>query len=689
MKYINPFNQLYVTERIAEDTFVELFSPVVVPHISSLFQRGNVVLKGSQGTGKSMLLSLLSPKTLLAYKKKEVPFCAPSAHKFIGAEINLSQCGILEIGQRRIPGGDDDSLLYARVFADYFNFWVIKEIIASVKLIGINSAFFDDYVNVRNFDDFAKNLAQKDCWSNYLDGISSLDFLEQKIKKRLLDYYAFHQFNIDEFPKDIMETKTSINEPIKETILSLIETNVISPETLILINIDQYETLNGCIVATKEIGEIYKQTIHKALGSRDPVVSYKIGTRPYGWNVNELTLLGSRNKIEEGRDYTTIDLGEMFRKNENSKSWLFARFAEDVFERRIKYYLCENESSSSASNRKGERKSQLDIFLGKGYTDFELAKSQYAGRSEASSVFKFPEKMPTAWRNLITTTFSGDPLKAKLMFAWMMQKSHRKTLNYQSGITLSEIKEREPWEKVYWKKERIRQALMQLASACRQRMLWAGKDNVIMLCANSILVFLSLCQHIWDTNYRAKSYTSKNKLDSEDDPYLLKTIENVIQSLAIESTSKQWYEKILEHPEGNNRQRFIAKLGTFFRSGLLCDIPMSYPGANGFSLDETAFLQNEKVKRFLYDAVDYEALIVFPHTTKSSDKKKRLKFYLNTILSPYLQLPEARQKEPLYIQVSDVESWIDNATEKNTEFSLSCKIATKIPADVIQTEFGF
>src|SRR5690348_12282073 len=58
---INPFQQLYFSDDTqTETTFVELFSQEVLQAaINPLFQGGNVVLSGSQGCGKTMILSLL------------------------------------------------------------------------------------------------------------------------------------------------------------------------------------------------------------------------------------------------------------------------------------------------------------------------------------------------------------------------------------------------------------------------------------------------------------------------------------------------------------------------------------------------------------------------------------------------------------------------------------------------------
>ena len=56
---INPFFELYVGDRLSSSEFVNIFSPFLVEHAEALFLPGNVVVKGVQGSGKSMLLKLV------------------------------------------------------------------------------------------------------------------------------------------------------------------------------------------------------------------------------------------------------------------------------------------------------------------------------------------------------------------------------------------------------------------------------------------------------------------------------------------------------------------------------------------------------------------------------------------------------------------------------------------------------
>ena len=73
-------------------------------------------------------------------------------------------------------------------------------------------------------------------------------------------------------------------------------------------------------------------------------------------------------------------------------------------------------------------------------------------------------------------------------------------------------------EKIWWKKERIELALVQIAGRCQQRPLWSGFCELIALSGGNILTFLSICQFIWDTqNQIGKEERSPTGL-SEIDP---------------------------------------------------------------------------------------------------------------------------------------------------------------------------
>ena len=124
---INPFMHQYIGELASPEEFVRLFSPVLVKNFLSLFQKGNIVLRGTQGSGKSMLLNLLKPEIIAAYyRDADSVYPLPkSLRRFISAGINLTRSDAVSIGQRPIEGNEkDDNQAFPHYFADFINYWV-------------------------------------------------------------------------------------------------------------------------------------------------------------------------------------------------------------------------------------------------------------------------------------------------------------------------------------------------------------------------------------------------------------------------------------------------------------------------------------------------------------------------------------------------------------------------------------
>jgi hypothetical protein len=136
-----------------------------------------------------------------------------------------------------------------------------------------------------------------------------------------------------------------------------------------------------------------------------------------------------------------------------------------------------------------------------------------------------------------------------------------------------------------------------------------------------------------------------------------------IQAVGIQETSTLWFEKVSEEPGGNTRQRFITRVATLMQRNMHEDLPLSYPGHNGFSLNIEEYDNASDVRSFLQEAVAYGVLLDFPHTTKSRDRKPRRKWYFNPIFSPHFRLPHIHTKEPIYVTVGEVRKWIRDAQE--------------------------
>ena len=655
----NPFHDLYLSEAISEDDLVRFFSPIIVEHSGVVFEPGNVIVRGLQGTGKTMLLNLLRPELRLAYRRANVPFpIPPRASQFIGAGINLRKCGILEFAQlidRGITNKEFQEL--ALFFADFFNYWVVSDLIESVcvfyeagdsdlhKEIGLKG-------NRGSLDDFARKLSAADCWFGALNGVEDLNSLRAKINDRIGNYRRYLNLNVDELPSSITDTKTVIGDPILKAVDALRQTNVIDEKTKIFVRIDQYEQLTTLNVLGTQYGTICQELIHKALGARDGRVSYRIGTRTHGWDERP-AIYRTNDVLERKRDFDIHDMDEIFRRRENRATWRFPEFAQDIFLRRIK----------GSEYVVGSTVPSMAAVLGKSLAAIARADA-YVSNPESrrrlidAAVSGLPLETPKIWIEYVKQLSADDILSAWLTCAWIRQKIVPK-----KGAISKAPPPRDgalPWvEKPYWQKERVQLALMQLASANRQAPMWSGEGDVLSLSDGQILLFLFIVQHIWDAWLRDRR---SEKSDDFGFP-----IRQEVQSQGVREASSEWRSKQTEGPNAFKRKTFVDALGERLYVGLTNDKAMSNPGANGFSIENGDLLANIEVRDFLMDAVSYGDLVQAEHTSKKKGER-RTKYYLTPILSPYFRIPSVHTKEPEYVTAKDILGWM-----QGTSAALSAK----------------
>jgi hypothetical protein len=638
-KKINPFHELYVTESIGDDAFVRLFSNVLVDHALALFKPGNVILKGLPGTGKSMMLSLLKPSIRLAYKRANQPFPIPNKFaKFIGAGINLIRSSVSDFGQRPISEEGEINLNELAVyFGDFLNYWIVKDILDSIEYLEFD--FSEDLginLSEENKNSFANNLKKDDVWFGFLEEANSYEELKAILRKRIISYRSFFNYNSDKISDEIIRSKTAVGSPIAVTANYLRESGIISNDTQIFIQIDQYEELVWLDNSIQGLGSTYQSVIHKLLAMRDASISFRIGTRPFAWNDQAQSILGTTASIEAFRNYVLISIDDVLRRPENIKTYIFPNFAEDIFTKRLK------ESGYNFENRRNVRSTISEVF-GDGMSPTEKA-LKYMANSKERAIEIDPE-WPESWTVFLKELASRDPLSARLGEAWARQSQKKNII--QNPPTKAPY----PWdEKKYWKKERIDQALIQLASRNRQQLIWEGRDDILKLSGGNILAFLSLCQQIWEVWMRDTGKKSPNNT--------LPKLDTSIQTLGILETSSKWYESISTVKGGKNRKSFISYVGTKLYKKLVDDSKMSYPGHNGFSVKSSDLEKAKDIDLFLKDSSDYGDLQVRPHTTKNKAGESRTKWYLNPIFSPRFKLPVSHTKEPYYISLDDLSDWL-------------------------------
>lgn len=642
----NPFVDLYVTESISADTFVKVFSTALLDEADTLalYQPGNVILIGLQGSGKTALLNLLKPEVLIAYRRANVPWPLPErCARFISAGINLSKSGAMDFGQRPIePNMASEDRRYALYFADFLNYWIVDDLLQSLETLTNATEekipeFLGLKVSNKTLDNFASDLAKNRCWLGALSAPKDYSALREELDKRILEYRNFLNYNTDQLPASLKRTKTSVGEPISVTV-ELLRKHKILPEDLpVLIRIDQFEDLMGLEEVTDQKLRVeYRAVVFKMLGTRDSRLSYRVGARPYAVQ-QDFRMLGTSSVIEELRNYTIVDIDHILRRKEHSRG-IFPKFIEDVFSKRL---------IEGGYEPPPNVKSLISYVFGKKPRPEDRALN-YAKES-VDGVIDRDSNWPVDAAKFLSDLARSNPISAKLGEAWLRQKL-RKTLN--TGFDISQCEWESPKRK-WWKKERIEQALLQIAAARNQRMVWAGDTDILSLSGGNILVFLSICQLIWAEHLRSGAATTSEVPEIHS---------KILQDLGIQQASEYWYRKLRADPNGgDDRHRFVGVLAGELRVSLRNDKRMSYPGANGFSLSDRDAEKDKEVSLFLDLCTAYGALTVSRHTPKVSSRGQSKKWYLFPILSPYFQLPVAHTKEPVYSNTDQIRKWLEKA----------------------------
>ena len=668
MKAVNPFHSLYITEKISPEEYVGVMSPLLVPHSNKLFISGNVVIQGTQGSGKTTLLALLKPEIRIAYIRAREKFPVENQFSnYISPGINLLNSGILDFGKRPIHKNKDyEEETFPLFFADFFNYYLCIDLFESINKIS-SLPYINLNLSGERLMDFVRFIKNEDCWFGYLSDINTFSDLTNKLAFRKSIYRKFHQFNIHEIPQTIIETKTSIGEPISRIARALKKFEIIPNNTEIYIRVDQIETTLESDGLRESLGEKYRRMLNSALVKRDPSISYKIGSRTYAWK-RELRTYNSNETIEENRSYTLLDVDEMLRRRENSSSHIFPQFARDIFTRRLKHYKLVDKQATNDTIFKQ--------ILGKSPENEDIAR-QYCNTIHPKSI-KLPSDLPQSIHALIQKIYKKNPLEGILATAWCLQGKKQPNYMKLNTTLYQDDTSTAPWNKKWWRKERLRLALMQLASNHNQSIIWGGSEEVMELGKDGVLCFLSLCQHIWGTYLRTfepARFSNDDSINSSQ----VETIPISVQTLGIVSASKQWVDKIDELPGGSERRHVVEALGRWFRNKLLKDIKMTYPGHTGFSLKNSDFETDTRVKIFLQNATDYGILREVPHTSKEYNAPPRKKWYFNSIYYPFLKLYEARIKEPYYANLAFINAFLDGKEYSIKEDNITRTLLDGLP----------
>lgn len=668
----NPFQTLYVTERVNELDFPAIFSPTLIPLVLQLFQPGNVMLSGTQGTGKSMLLALLDSNIRLAFWENEsnafpveAEFC-----NFIGANINLSANKVLKFNERKFSSETEENIARSKaVFSDYFNCWIVRDLFQSIQILQSRASAkrlkeCGLSPNVKSLDLAIRKLSKTEELSGLIPEAKNLSNAIDSLSKRLRCYLDFINFKIDEIPQNIWSTITGIGEPVSITMETLKESGVLSSTTEIFVTVDQCEELMRLEQDDSEEAEFgrFRSVLDKLISSREKGVSYRLGTRPNAiW----------KGKSEEVRDYLRVDLDKIFRETEHQRKSVFPSFANDVFCRRLALNdeAVENEADA------------LKEFFGTSLTAGKRAK-KCAPEENPGRTLRLEKGWPTDITTMLDELAASDVLSAKLGAALYRQTVYRiergqSVPEKERRRSERELKEFEegghPWQnddRKWWKKERTGQAVLQIASANSQRVPYFGKKDILLLSGKNILVFALICQKIWE-----KWIQQTNASSSETT--VPRPFDHWRQDEGIRLASETWHRKIPTAPNGDTVLRLLDELASRLYRQLLNDKRMSEPGANGISLRDIELEQEPEIHKLLDLATAEGFLQVTRHTPKLTSRGPSKKWYTHPILAPYYNLTVAHTKEPLYPNLSKLRDWLEraNVLEPNQKKSKGSKKA--------------
>lgn len=641
-RFDNPFHDLWITEILDPNGFVKMFSPCVASHAEALFGTGNVVVRGRQGSGKSMLLGLLDTRTRVAYARSREPYPAPTRYRnFLAAGINLTRDNARIVTSRLAERPEEKRRDWAAsTFADYVNYLLVKDLLDNIAYLAAeqhkDGALKEELpVNWSdsNLKNFVEALTVADVWYGFLSQCTTFDSIVKRVADRLSRYRRYFNFNADELDRDVETSKTDIGEPAAVVADCLRQAGIISKSTLIFLRIDQHEELYELEKSSGYNG-VFRQVINRALALRDSRVSYRVGTRHYAWT-EQIAVWGSGAHLEDMRDYTNVDIDQILKKHENpALGSPFSEFAEDVFRRRLINYGFELKESYP--------KGLLIEIFGKTLTPTERARL-YAG--DRNSLLDIPDDWAPEWRDALVQLWSEDPLDAKLGEAWLRQRAQQTRMVHKNpGQATSR-----PWrERPYWIKERNEAALVQLAGDANETLLWSGERHIIDISGWNILAFMSLCRAIWAAWLRSTS-------DSELQATYLPKIGRNAQIVGVYEASRAWCDKLKEGADGDNRTKFITNLGAWFSQRIRRDRALSYPGHNGISLLQSEFDERNFITNLIRNCRDNGDLIESIHTTKNPNSKPRIKWYLNPLLCPCFRIPHIRTKEPIYTTVDELQ----------------------------------
>lgn len=638
----NPFLETLATELIEDPkVYKQYFSQrVLIGEALEVFRPMNVVVRGPQGSGKSMLLNLIKHEVLTQWFQDDgnVPEGLNAVNPFVGIGVNLQRINFHLFGRRSFR---PDLGLSERLFfdvacaADFINHYVFLEFTRFIETIYSDlGSGFRSWLGIEGDENsYVDDCKKWECWGGYYLEVNNIKELISSIKARLRGYTDYLNGNTDKVDSDILSTKDDIGIPGNKigrylNEISKRKNNDDLKRIGFFIVIDQYEVLKEL---NPSHGDELIRLLNTALKRRDPYAFYKIGVRTHDWD-SDKGIIGAEAKLELNRDLVDVSIDRIFKRRENVGG-IFTEFIEDVARRRIEASL--------------KRKIESDEFR-RMFGDWSSAKEieMYTKRPKVEEiVWDLPQELRSSVK---AEVMKRGPLECHLAVAWCKQQIKR-------DVPVAELKRllsSEPWRAENWRKERVDLALFHLASRYRQKRVYFGSKSIIDLAGNNVTAFLLIAGKIWDM-------AAKRGVNPFDEG----GIDPKVQNRAIQIAAEEWSDHDRRVQSGGEyRHGMLAKLSEFVLMRLKGDPIMSNPGYTGVSFAAVDLRNNEDF------AVAYKALskavswaMVEERNHKSKDRGKeqiRVKYYFHPLICAYFGIPIVRVKEPIYIRNFEDVGWV-------------------------------
>lgn len=550
-----------------------------------------IVIEGVRGSGKTMLLKYLSytvQRENLDSKSIDEKLNFLEERSF-GTYFRYKSdfCNLFE----RL---DCDNALKERIFKQYFELFIIREIINNFK-----NLYVDD-IPVELLDIISDMLKKR---IFFLD--SAMESINEKISQ------------MDE----IMNTSDYDDEWKEKIVLLLNNGNMIHDfvrnitnrlqgwkNILFVILLDEYENL-GILQTT--VNTLIKQVDESCN------LTYRLGMRPAGMDKNNSTYVGNE-KLQVDRDFL---LRRLVYKNFSE----YKHFAFEISKKRllnIDDYAQNGLTDISVILGAKEDFDYEASRVAKGKKQFKLIRKQVSSDNmdEAISVLSNDEKLLEMYNILLVSRGNDYRQVGKLSKQYLLYRQEKRLKNAEGEIHKYDLD--------YGNKYRMT-LLYMLLTIYGERKMYYSFNTFLYLSSGSINDFISLCRNVFKfvDNEMLEKMIQGNVIDP------------MLQTYAALDTAEDQRKKVSQsNNHGSQMYSFIDNMGGIFEE-YHHDLEAKYPETNQFAFTDENQIHNDKeLNIYLVELINSGAIMKKQNRQKKSLGQPRGVIYqLNRIFAPIYQ----------------------------------------------------